>query len=101
VTQQNAALVEEMAAAASSLKSQADDLVETVSVFKLRGQEGHSVQRQRTPVNYNPAPLARPASAKLRAPAPRRAPIAAPKLSQTTASPKTPAQDDNADWETF
>ena len=35
VTQQNTALVEEMAAAASSLKSQARDLVETVAVFKL------------------------------------------------------------------
>ena len=34
-TQQNAALVEEMAAAASSLKSQAQDLVGAVSVFKL------------------------------------------------------------------
>ena len=34
-TQQNAALVEEMAAAASSLKSQADDLVGVVAVFKL------------------------------------------------------------------
>jgi methyl-accepting chemotaxis protein len=36
-TQQNAALVEEMAAAASSLKSQAQDLVQTVSVFSLSG----------------------------------------------------------------
>jgi methyl-accepting chemotaxis protein len=35
VTQQNAALVEEMAAAASSLKSQAQGLVGTVAVFKL------------------------------------------------------------------
>jgi methyl-accepting chemotaxis protein len=35
VTQQNAALVEEMAAAASSLKSQAQELVSTVAVFKL------------------------------------------------------------------
>ena len=35
VTQQNAALVEEMAAAASSLKNQASDLVDAVSVFKL------------------------------------------------------------------
>jgi methyl-accepting chemotaxis protein len=34
-TQQNAALVEEMAAAASSLKSQAQELVQTVAVFKL------------------------------------------------------------------
>ena len=35
VTQQNAALVEEMAAAASSLKTQANDLVQTVALFKL------------------------------------------------------------------
>jgi hypothetical protein len=35
VTQQNAALVEEMAAAASSLQSQAQDLVKTVAMFKL------------------------------------------------------------------
>ncbi|MDY0107396.1 MAG: methyl-accepting chemotaxis protein [Giesbergeria sp.] len=35
VTQQNAALVEEMAAAATSLQGQASQLVQTVSVFKL------------------------------------------------------------------
>jgi len=35
VTQQNAALVEEMAASASSLQSQAQDLVQAVSVFRL------------------------------------------------------------------
>ena len=35
VTQQNAALVEEMAAAASSLQSQAQEMVEVVAVFKL------------------------------------------------------------------
>ncbi len=40
VTQQNAALVEQMAAAASSLNSQAQELVQTVSVFKLA--EGHT-----------------------------------------------------------
>ena len=34
-TQQNAALVEESAAAADSLKTQAERLVEAVSVFKL------------------------------------------------------------------
>ncbi len=34
-TQQNAALVEEMAAAASSLKNQADDLVQSVATFRL------------------------------------------------------------------
>ncbi len=43
-TQQNAALVEEMAAAASSLKSQASELVHTVAVFKLCADEsaGHA-----------------------------------------------------------
>ncbi len=41
VTQQNAALVEEMAAAATSLKGQADDLVQAVSVFRL-AQDGMS-----------------------------------------------------------
>jgi len=35
VTQQNAALVEEIAAEAESLNSQAQDLVETVAIFKL------------------------------------------------------------------
>jgi hypothetical protein len=42
VTQQNAALVEEMAAAASSLKSQAEDLVQTVAVFKLGAGDYHA-----------------------------------------------------------
>jgi len=37
VTQQNAALVEQMAAAASSLKGQSEELVQTVAVFKLAG----------------------------------------------------------------
>jgi methyl-accepting chemotaxis protein len=35
MTQQNAALVEESAAAAGSLKDQADRLVEAVNAFKL------------------------------------------------------------------
>jgi methyl-accepting chemotaxis protein len=40
-TQQNAALVEQMAAAASSLKSQAQELVGTVAAFKVEGgQQG-------------------------------------------------------------
>src|SRR3546814_2477204 len=34
-TQQNAALVEQMAAAASRLKGQSEELVQTVAVFKL------------------------------------------------------------------
>jgi methyl-accepting chemotaxis protein len=41
VTQQNAAMVEEMAAAAASLNSQAQQLVSTVSVFTLNESAGH------------------------------------------------------------
>ena len=43
VTQQNAALVEEMAAAASGLQSQAQDLVTVVAVFNLG--EGHNATK--------------------------------------------------------
>jgi methyl-accepting chemotaxis protein-1 (serine sensor receptor) len=43
VTQQNAALVEQMAAAASSLKSQSQDLVQVVSAFRLEARDaGHA-----------------------------------------------------------
>jgi methyl-accepting chemotaxis protein len=45
-TQQNAALVEEMAAAASSLKGQAQDLVQLVSVFKLSGSQESGMPSQ-------------------------------------------------------
>ncbi|MCA2999209.1 MAG: HAMP domain-containing protein [Rhodocyclaceae bacterium] len=40
VTQQNAALVEEAAAAASSLKTQAGELVQAVAVFRLAQEQG-------------------------------------------------------------
>jgi methyl-accepting chemotaxis protein len=41
-TQQNAALVEEMAAAASSLKGQAQELVQAVAFFKVGGAAHHA-----------------------------------------------------------
>ena len=44
VTQQNAALVEEMAAAASSLRHQAQDLVGVVSVFRLESLHPHNTK---------------------------------------------------------
>jgi methyl-accepting chemotaxis protein len=40
VTQQNAALVEEAAAAAEALQDQAGNLAQVVSVFKLDGRQG-------------------------------------------------------------
>jgi methyl-accepting chemotaxis protein len=46
-TQQNAALVEQMAAAASSLKSQAHDLVQVVAAFKLgSGDQNMNLHRR-------------------------------------------------------
>jgi len=44
-TQQNAALVEQMAAAASSLHSQAHELVQAVAVFRL-AQGGQGLARR-------------------------------------------------------
>lgn len=48
-TQQNAALVEESAAAAASLDRQAQDLVESVAIFKTKKSEGYQ------PTAYQPA----------------------------------------------
>ncbi len=77
VTQQNAALVEEMAAAASSLSNQAHDLVQTVAVFKLSGQDAGR-------------------SAHGSASSPRPVPAAAPRkllaTSRVAAQVKTPAK---------
>ncbi|MDZ4074900.1 MAG: methyl-accepting chemotaxis protein [Hylemonella sp.] len=107
-TQQNAALVEEMAAAASSLKGQAQDLVESVAVFKLAsgasaaGSPPALAARQPVQMQVR-APAPKPASAptsgtqrRLVAPAkPRVAPPAA-----AAAPAKTPSGADS-DWETF
>ncbi|CAM8669744.1 Tar Methyl-accepting chemotaxis protein [Comamonadaceae bacterium] len=103
-TQQNAALVEEMAAAASSLKSQATELVHVVSVFKLAaGQqvastsaslEAPAARRPALPVASKQAiaPATRPALAK---PEPRLAP--------STPKPPAPAKSSGQEdeWESF
>jgi methyl-accepting chemotaxis protein len=78
VTQQNAALVEQSAAAAASLKDQADRLTQAVSVFRLSAAETTQVIAQvrtgnhaRKPAPRPPVkPMARPAaSPAARAPA--------------------------------
>ena len=102
VTQQNAALVEEMAAAASSLQSQANDLVQVVGVFKLDGQSGFASSRPK------PAAAVRrmPPSAPRNVAAPKRAGIShvAPKPANKpvaiASSGKAIAAHD-ADWESF
>jgi methyl-accepting chemotaxis protein len=56
-TQQNAALVEEMAAAASSLKSQANELVNTVAVFKLEPSDRYTTKSLRRSTGDVSAPV--------------------------------------------
>jgi len=55
VTQQNAALVEQMAAAASSLRSQANELVQVVAVFKLDRHGDGVAQRVTEPLRVRAA----------------------------------------------
>jgi methyl-accepting chemotaxis protein len=57
VNQQNAALVEEMAAAASGLKSQASDLVKVVSVFRLEADAGDAFSPSTPPAGRSMAAL--------------------------------------------
>jgi hypothetical protein len=45
-TQQNAALVEQMAAAAASLNAQSNDMVQTVAVFNLPGDSSGNSDRK-------------------------------------------------------
>ena len=112
-TQQNAALVEEMAAAASSLKSQATELVQAVAFFKVNGHTGASLPR--TAVRA-PASSAKPfqgderraigADGTARKPSAARPAAAQPTATAVSAtSPKmqakaAPAGGDD-DWETF
>ncbi|WP_027476493.1 methyl-accepting chemotaxis protein [Curvibacter gracilis] len=99
-TQQNAALVEESAAAAQSLENQAAQLVQTVAVFKLGTahaaltRQTAGPQRSSQPQRAQPARLAasRPA-----APA-RPALSAAPKAASQASAGANRSQDD---WESF
>jgi methyl-accepting chemotaxis protein len=97
MTQQNAALVEEAAAAAQSLQDQASELAHVVSIFKLvEGEEAHvpAAPAMAAPAvrQAKPAPLrvARPA---LKKPAP-----AAPAAAK---SKKVVATANNDEWEEF
>jgi methyl-accepting chemotaxis protein len=86
MTQQNAALVEESAAAAESLKEQAQRLMKVVATFRL-DNHGPAVPAAMTAASpaYQPASPAKPVSAKPAKPATPTAPRA-------TAAPKAPAK---------
>jgi methyl-accepting chemotaxis protein len=90
VTQQNAALVEEAAAAAGSLQDQSGVLAQLVGTFKLDQAKPRAAAVPAAPVR---APAA-PAQKKPAAPAPKLA-TPAPQ------APKQPARMDADQWETF
>ena len=103
MTQQNAALVEEAAAAAQSLQDQAGELARVVSIFKL--VEGEEIHAAEAAPQAAAAPVAKPVVARakpaLKRPAARASaaatpasPAAAPKkIAATTAG--------NDEWEEF
>ena len=109
-TQQNAALVEQSAAAAASLNQQAQDLVGAVAVFRLAQQHAAAAhapvpQRVAAPVARAAAPVkkvglsTKPAAAVKppAVPAPKpAAPLAAP-----AAKPKPASTANEGDWESF
>lgn len=114
-TQQNAALVEEMAAAASSLRTQAQELVQTVVVFKLGANDrvARSVTPSNAAVRAHPpgAPpfkgvdrraggIAQGAAARGHTP-PRPAPRPTTQAASTGVTPKPTSSPDNDDWERF
>jgi methyl-accepting chemotaxis protein len=110
VTQQNAALVEQAAAAADSLNQQAANMVQVVSIFKLEGGHParHGALAHAAPVRTAPAlrpPLQpKPAPVRLAAggkPVPRPAVAARPAPKKLAAPKATSAAGDGDDWETF
>ena len=123
VTQQNAALVEEMAAAASSLKNQAEELLNTVNVLKVdgaavssSGQRPAAVGPRRAIRDITPKPMAvgsnasyasnASKTAKLSAPSSASAPAAASKPeaqapAQQVAKSNTQSGSGNDEWESF
>ncbi len=97
-TQQNAALVEEMAAAASSLENQAAALVQAMAVFRMAGESlGQPTAAVPAPA-FTPVPARAPAVQRAPAPAVRHAPAASPKPA-VAAPAKATASDDH--WESF
>jgi len=103
MTQQNAALVEESAAAAESLKDQAQRLTQSMQVFRLSGSATAAPTASYAAPRPAPAaPVVRAAPPAARPAAPVRPPEAAQAaISQAreTSRPVTPPSND--DWESF
>ena len=95
VTQQNAALVEEAAAAAASLQDQAADMVQVVSVFQLSGAD--TVHLKNTVKDARETKTQSRISQVKREPVLKKSNKAIPKL--TSVSEAKPARND--EWEEF
>ena len=101
MTQQNAALVEQAAAAAQSLQDQAAELAHVVSIFKL-------VEGEEKPAAYVPAPVAA-APVAVRKPAPALRPVKSLTRKTEASAPAAPAprkaaaasSTSNDEWEEF
>ncbi|MBZ8141853.1 methyl-accepting chemotaxis protein [Rubrivivax gelatinosus] len=102
-TQQNAALVEESAAAAESLRTQARQLVETVAVFRLAGpsQPATLAATAATKAPVAPAAAGRAAAAKADKPNKPAASAPAPAAAPATRAPAAAPAATSDDWETF
>ncbi|MDP3651825.1 MAG: methyl-accepting chemotaxis protein [Rhodoferax sp.] len=109
VTQQNAALVEEMAAAASSLKSQAQELVQNVALFKLHGNtsaaSSFTAQTRRQVPSSGPIARIAPKLATTVQGGTKAPKLAAQAPAKPPSAPASPAKITPAgggdDWETF
>lgn len=111
-TQQNAAMVEQMAAAASSLRQQSDELLQAVNVFRVASGSGGgfaSAAPAARSVAVSSSSAPKPA-AKISAAASSEKPAAAPKAPSLPAPKKVAAAEPAAprkgagsedDWESF
>ena len=108
-TQQNAAMVEQMAAAASSLNSQAQDLVKVVASFKLNGndlQSGGEFRSGKTAIAFNGGRKFAKQAALQSTRKPESKPLPkgkVPVLSKQVTGPSIVAKSSGSDddWETF
>ncbi len=105
VTQQNAALVEEAAAAAESMQDQAGKLVEVVSVFRTGQAVSAQVATNPTKVVAKPAKVAAKAAVRLpvkSAPRPAAPVVSAPQAGAVATRPAAlPPTAKNEEWEEF
>ena len=106
MTQQNAALVEESAAAAASLREQAARMAQAVGSFRVDGQAVPAAPAAVLPPPAASAPRTAPALPAPRAAAPRPAPRSEPAAARPAAAPAaTPAPATAAvgddDWTSF